>query len=85
MYRRLIHIIIVAVALMCALHVGAAPRRAAERPFTLVIDPGHGGKDTGCRGKLADEKTIVLDVGRPSRAYNRQGTPGGEDGIYPRR
>lgn len=64
MYRRLIHIIIVAVALMCALHVGAAPRRAAERPFTLVIDPGHGGKDTGCRGKLADEKTIVLDVGR---------------------
>lgn len=30
--------------------------------FTIVIDPGHGGKDLGCSGKLANEKTIVLDV-----------------------
>lgn len=34
------------------------------RPFTLVLDPGHGGKDFGCIGKLTNEKTIVLDVAR---------------------
>ncbi len=32
------------------------------RPFTLVLDPGHGGKDYGCTGRSAKEKTIVLDV-----------------------
>lgn len=36
---------------------------AAQKPFTLVIDPGHGGKDYGCIGTLTNEKTIVLDVG----------------------
>ncbi|MDE6300600.1 MAG: N-acetylmuramoyl-L-alanine amidase [Muribaculaceae bacterium] len=30
--------------------------------FTIVIDPGHGGKDYGCVGKITNEKTIVLDV-----------------------
>lgn len=33
-----------------------------NKPFTVVIDPGHGGKDFGCIGKIANEKTIVLDV-----------------------
>ena len=32
--------------------------------FTIVIDPGHGGKDYGCVGKLTNEKTIVLDVSK---------------------
>lgn len=36
----------------------------SEKPFTVVIDPGHGGKDTGCIGKLINEKTIVLDVSK---------------------
>lgn len=36
----------------------------AQKPFTLVIDPGHGGKDFGCIGKLTNEKTVVLDVSR---------------------
>lgn len=35
---------------------------SAQEPFTVVIDPGHGGKDTGCVGKLTNEKSIVLDV-----------------------
>lgn len=34
----------------------------AEEPFVVVIDPGHGGKDSGCSGLLINEKTIVLDV-----------------------
>ncbi|MDE6134235.1 MAG: N-acetylmuramoyl-L-alanine amidase, partial [Muribaculaceae bacterium] len=32
--------------------------------FTVVIDPGHGGKDYGCRGNRASEKDITLDVAR---------------------
>lgn len=30
--------------------------------FTVVIDPGHGGKDSGCVGKVAKEKNVVLDI-----------------------
>lgn len=33
-----------------------------DKPFTIVIDPGHGGKDFGCIGRIANEKSIVLDV-----------------------
>jgi len=44
--------------------VCAAAASPAERPFTVVLDPGHGGKDIGCRGKLTNEKTVVLDVAR---------------------
>lgn len=46
------------------------PSLAAKRggntdaAFTVVIDPGHGGKDYGCIGKITNEKTIVLDVAR---------------------
>lgn len=34
------------------------------REFTLVLDPGHGGKDIGAPGRITNEKTVVLDVGR---------------------
>ena len=29
---------------------------------TVVIDPGHGGKDPGCHGGLTNEKTVVLAI-----------------------
>lgn len=32
--------------------------------FTIVIDPGHGGKDVGCQGKSHNEKDITLKVGK---------------------
>lgn len=35
---------------------------AANRPFTLVIDAGHGGKDPGALGRTAKEKNINLSV-----------------------
>lgn len=41
------------------------PISAAEKPikpFVVVIDPGHGGKDPGNRGNGFFEKDIVLDV-----------------------
>jgi len=44
-----------------------APKRTKhlrKRLFTVVIDPGHGGKDSGAvRGKLK-EKTVNLDIAR---------------------
>lgn len=33
-----------------------------KQNFIIVIDPGHGGKDSGARGVVEDEKHIVLDV-----------------------
>lgn len=32
--------------------------------FTVVIDPGHGGKDPGAMGSVSKEKDIVLSVGQ---------------------
>ena len=37
---------------------------AQNRQFTVVIDPGHGGKDPGAVGASSKEKDIVLSVGR---------------------
>ncbi len=37
---------------------------AQNRPFTVVIDPGHGGKDPGAIGSSSKEKDIVLAVGK---------------------
>ncbi|MDR3339985.1 MAG: N-acetylmuramoyl-L-alanine amidase [Candidatus Symbiothrix sp.] len=34
-----------------------------KEPFVVVIDPGHGGKDTGALGKKGREKDINLAVG----------------------
>jgi N-acetylmuramoyl-L-alanine amidase len=36
---------------------------AAASPFTVVIDPGHGGKDPGTLGSSCKEKDIVLGIG----------------------
>ncbi|NLN33352.1 MAG: N-acetylmuramoyl-L-alanine amidase [Flavobacteriaceae bacterium] len=33
-----------------------------KQDFVIVIDPGHGGKDSGARGVVQNEKDIVLDV-----------------------
>ncbi|MCC8039136.1 MAG: N-acetylmuramoyl-L-alanine amidase [Bacteroidales bacterium] len=37
---------------------------SAAATFTLVIDPGHGGKDYGAIGQLTNEKTINLNVAK---------------------
>jgi len=39
-----------------------SPVYAADKIFTVVIDPGHGGKDPGAVGSRASEKTINLAV-----------------------
>ena len=50
-----------------AVPVVAAPKNetAGTREVkTIVIDPGHGGKDTGAQGKKSNEKDIVLAIGK---------------------
>jgi N-acetylmuramoyl-L-alanine amidase len=42
----------------------ADERRAVERPFVVVIDPGHGGLDPGAIRDGVQEKDVVLDVSR---------------------
>ena len=38
------------------------PLMAAEKPYTLVIDAGHGGKDPGAVGKFSYEKDLNLKL-----------------------
>lgn len=45
---------------------------AANSPFTVVIDAGHGGKDAGTVGKSLAEKTVVLDVAQRLEALIKQ-------------
>ncbi|MCM1037085.1 MAG: N-acetylmuramoyl-L-alanine amidase [Bacteroides sp.] len=61
MLLRLTYILALLMILPSARLMAAPP---AERPFTVVLDPGHGGKDIGCQGKLTNEKTVVLEVAR---------------------
>ncbi|MDE5656644.1 MAG: N-acetylmuramoyl-L-alanine amidase, partial [Muribaculaceae bacterium] len=42
----------------------ALSSQLSAREFTLVLDPGHGGKDIGAPGKQTNEKTVVLEVGK---------------------
>lgn len=40
----------------------ALAKGVPDKPFTVVIDAGHGGKDPGAIGKIALEKNLNLDV-----------------------
>ncbi len=53
-------------ALLLAIPVPAQDQTAQMRLNTVVIDPGHGGKDAGCisRDKKTYEKNITLDIGK---------------------
>lgn len=48
---------------------------AANKAFTLVIDPGHGGKDTGASGAFSREKDINLTVALAFGQYVERNCP----------
>lgn len=48
---------------------------AAKHTYTLVIDAGHGGKDSGALGKFSKEKTINLNVALAFGRYVEQNCP----------
>lgn len=49
-------------AMMISLAAWGAPKAVADKPFTVVLDPGHGGKDAGAVGRNTKEKDVVLAV-----------------------
>lgn len=59
-------------ALMCMLAMTAF---AANKRFTLVIDPGHGGHDAGALGAISKEKNINLAVALRFGKYVEQNLP----------
>jgi N-acetylmuramoyl-L-alanine amidase len=42
---------------------------------TVVIDPGHGGKDPGCHGAITNEKKVVLEIGLKLGEYIKEKYP----------
>lgn len=47
---------------LSGLTVAAAGNSASTKPFTIIIDPGHGGHDHGAPGAKSSEKNINLAV-----------------------
>jgi len=60
-YRKLFFLLFLGAFL---LFFTTTPLIAQNRKFTVVIDPGHGGKDPGAVGSSSKEKDIVLSVGQ---------------------
>ncbi len=46
-----------------------------SRPFTVVIDPGHGGRDPGAVGRNTTEKDVVLPISLKLGEYIREYLP----------
>ena len=57
---------------------GVAPVTAppADKPTVIVLDPGHGGKDTGIVAPQGQEKTLTLELAlwRSGRSCRRTRT-----------
>jgi N-acetylmuramoyl-L-alanine amidase len=51
------------------------PDDSDNKIHTVVIDPGHGGKDSGARGKIAYEKDVVLAIGIKLGKYIEENMP----------
>jgi N-acetylmuramoyl-L-alanine amidase len=57
-----------------ALPAPAPPQPSTSAGPVIVLDPAHGGTDTGARGETAMEKDVVLQIARSARAeLERQG------------
>lgn len=60
-HTRILALLLSLLALVALGSTHAAARDSKGR-FIVVIDPGHGGHDSGATGKIQKEKNIVLDV-----------------------
>ena len=57
------------------IHLAIFAQDPSSKPFTVVIDPGHGGQDPGAMYKNIREKDIVLQIGLKLGNYIRQNMP----------
>lgn len=62
-------------ALLLLMTLCLAAAQAADKRFTLVIDAGHGGHDTGAVGKISKEKNINLNVALAFGRYVERNCP----------
>ena len=53
----------------------AVSANMGAKPFTLVIDAGHGGHDAGAIGAFSKEKNINLNVALAFGKYVEQNCP----------
>lgn len=56
--------------------LAAAFSQNSQKPFKVVIDAGHGGKDPGCIGKLSKEKDVALSVALKTGRLISENCPG---------
>ena len=66
MKRKLLHICIILLTLLlsavpCSM---SAQKKSGKKPFTVVIDPGHGGVDPGALGRKSKEKDVTMSVSK---------------------
>lgn len=66
MKRKLLHICIILLILLlsavpCSM---SAQKKSDKKPFTVVIDPGHGGVDPGALGRKSKEKDVNMSVSK---------------------
>ena len=50
------------ITLFTLMWMAVAVSIAANKPFVVVIDAGHGGRDTGCVGAISKEKDLTLKM-----------------------
>lgn len=78
LYRNFLAVLLTAISISSTGFTASAQKPAPTiKLSTVVIDPGHGGKDAGCvspSGKTK-EKTVVLDIGKRLAAKIAAGYP----------
>jgi len=57
------------------LNTSATVHKSEYKVDTIVIDPGHGGKDPGTKGKSAKEKDVALKIALKLGAYIEKNLP----------
>ena len=64
MNRLFTRLVIPMLLLMLYVPQTVAQKKGKEKPFTVVIDPGHGGVDPGALGRKSKEKDINMNVSK---------------------
>ena len=64
MNRLFTRLVIPMLLLMLYVPQAVAQKKGKEKPFTVVIDPGHGGVDPGALGRKSKEKDINMNVSK---------------------
>ncbi|MBQ2608523.1 MAG: N-acetylmuramoyl-L-alanine amidase [Paludibacteraceae bacterium] len=67
--------LLTALLLVVATADALAQRSSGKKPFTVVIDAGHGGKDAGAVGRMLKEKDLNLTVSLLTGQYIKEKYP----------